>query len=243
MSDPQKTEIVKGHCPDCGPDRFADVVGHHVNRFDDDEAGIWGQTDYRILQCRGCGRAYFQIDEVFSEDIDHVQDPHTGEWEQYIPHKISYWPSPSKRERPDWAFELDVTDSELGTLFGDIYGALNADLRVPAAIAARTVFDRASELLGIDPAITFAEKLDELADAGKISTDEKGTLEVLTDAGSAAAHRGWRPKPRELETMISIIEAFLHRTFVLGEAARELRAKIPPKARRKTKKAKAQSTK
>jgi hypothetical protein len=117
-------------------------------------------------------------------------------------------------------------------LFGDIYGALTADLRVPAAIAARTVFDRASELLGVDPAISFSEKLDELAVRGKISIDEKEALSILTDAGSAAAHRGWRPKPHELDTMILIIESLLHRTFVIGDAAKQLKASIPVKLKR-----------
>lgn len=178
---------------------------------------------------------YFQIDEIFSEDVDHRQNPVTGEWEQFTPHKITHYPAPSKRDPPDWYFSLDIADASLGSLFADLYGALNAELRVPAAIAARTVFDRASELLGVDPAISFAEKLGELAIRGKISTDEKEVLNILTDAGSAAAHRGWRPKPRDLDTMIHIVESFLHRTFVIGDAAKRLKTCIPVKPKRQSK--------
>lgn len=235
MQEKKENEIILGHCPSCGPDRYADVVGQHASRFDDDENGIWGHTDFRILECRGCKSSYFQIDEVFSENIDHRRNPVTNEWEEYLPNQITYWPSPAKRERPNWAYNLDVCDRRLGSLFGDIYGALNAELSVPAAIAARTVFDCATELLGIDPAITFGEKLDALFDSGKISADEKVSLGILTDAGNAAAHRGWRPKPSELETIISIIEAFLHRTFVLSNEAREIGASIPPKPKRQPK--------
>jgi len=227
--------IEKGVCPECGPDRFADVVGEHAVASDDDESGVWGRTDYRILKCRGCEHVYFQTDSIFSEDIDHRRNPHSGEWEPYMPHKIAHYPSSSKRKLPEWAFGLDVADNDLGSLFGDIYGALNADLQVPAAIAARTTFDRASELLGVDPAITFDEKLEALISGGKISKDEQEALSVLTDAGSAAAHRGWRPKPRELETMIQIVENFLHRSFILGDAAKQLKATIPPKPKRKHK--------
>ena len=150
-----------------------------------------------------------------------------------MPHKINHYPAPSKREPPEWLYYLDIVDRELGSLFGDIYGALNAELRVPAAIAARTVFDRASELLGVDPAISFAEKLEALQTQGKISTDEKDVLSILTDAGSAAAHRGWRPKPQELDTMILIVENFLHRTFIIGDAAKRLKESVPVKPKRR----------
>jgi len=74
--------------------------------------------------------------------------------------------------------------------------------------------------------------LDELTAQGKISADDKEVLAVLTDAGSAAAHRGWRPKPRELDAMVMIIENFLLRTFIVGDAAKQLKAGIPAKPKR-----------
>ena len=237
VNDPPK--IVKGHCPQCGPARFADVVGHHSTRFNDDEANIWGRTDYRILKCRGCELPYFQTIEVFSEHTEHIRDPETGEWQEQMVEKVVHYPAPSKREPPEWASSLDLEDPALGSLFADIYGALNAELRVPAAVATRTAFDRASELLGVDPAIGFGEKLNELIIKGKISGDEKEALAVLTDAGSAAAHRGWRPKPQELDTLIAITESFLHRTFVVSRAAKKLKARIPEKQKRKSTKPKA----
>lgn len=235
MSKGKVADPVKGHCPDCGAGRYADVVGHYVSKSEDEHAGVWGQTDYRILKCRGCDRAYFQIDDVFSEDLDHFENPDTGEWESYLPHKISYWPAPIKRQPPSWSFDILLADSAMGALFDDIYTALNSDLGVLAAIAVRTAFDRASELMGVDPALTFAKKLDELIQMGKISSDEKEILEVLIDAGSAAAHRGWRPKPRELDSMVSIIEGFIHRNFVLGDLAKALKGKVPPKPATKKK--------
>lgn len=226
---------IKGHCPKCGPDRNADVAGHHVAKFEDDEAGIWGRTDYRILVCRGCDTAYFQVEEIFSEDFDHRVDPITGQMQIFLPSSFSYWPSPSKRERPKWFEEMHLKDELLSQLLTDIYGALDADLRVPAAIAIRTAFDSASKLLGIDASETFSNKVKALNEAGKISADESLSLNALTDAGNAAAHRGWRPKPKELDTMMSLLEAFIHRTFVLGSAANDLRAFVPAKENKKRK--------
>jgi hypothetical protein len=122
---------------------------------------------------------HFQTDYTFSEDVDYEINPHTGEEESFLPHKIAYWPAPSKRKQPRWAYELSAVDSDLGSLFDDIYIALDNDLRMLSAIGVRTVFDRASELLGVDPAKTFVEKLTELAQLGKIGSSEKDTLMSL----------------------------------------------------------------
>lgn len=234
MAENPDAPVLKGHCPQCGPNKFADVVGEHLER-DDDESGMWFHADYRILKCRGCGTPYFQKSTMFSEDMDHRENAWTGEWESYVPATITHWPSPLRREQPVWLGTISSQDVGLADLMSDVYGALDADLRVPAAIALRTVFDRSSELLGVDPAITFAEKLTELLQQGKISGDERAILETLTDAGNAAAHRGWRPSLSELDTMASIVESFLHRTFVLGDAANKLKASIPPRPKRQAK--------
>jgi hypothetical protein len=101
---------------------------------------------------------------------------------------ITYWPAPSKRKRPSWTNEL-IEDWDLYKLVLETYTALDNDAPVLAAMGLRTVFDRTSEKLGVDAAFGFAEKLDLLLKMGKIGQSEKGTLEVLTDAGGAAAHR------------------------------------------------------
>ncbi len=131
--------------------------------------------------------------------------------------------------------ELITCDCDLSSLVDDVYKALNNDLGVLAAIGIRTAFDRASELLGVDPAEGFPEKLKKLVALGKIGEDERETLSVLTDAGGAAAHRGWNPAPTQLDTMMNIVEAFLHRTFVLDEAAKRLKQGVPnrPKLQRR----------
>jgi len=233
MSTPASLAPIRGHCAACGPNRLADVVANYRKHDEDESNGIWTETDYRILRCRGCEEVYFQTDSSFSEDADYRINPHTGEEEAFLPHKITYWPALSKREQPRWAYELSAVDSDLRSLFDDVYIAFDNDLRVLSAIGIRTVFDRASELLGVDPAKTFGEKLTELAQLGKIGTSEKDTLDVLADAGSAAAHRGWKPEPEELDTMTSIIEAFLYRAFILDSAAKHLKSKVPTKPKRK----------
>ncbi len=234
MSKVDDEKIKQANCPECGPKRWADIVGHDVTKGD--EGGIWWQTDYYILKCRGCETRYFIEEHVFSEDMEEVYDHDLQEWVGHLPPRIKQYPSPIKRAEPAWSATISIRDSLLGSLLSDIYSCLSADLAVPAAISIRTCFDRASELLGVDAAKTFGEKLNDLKSSGKISEDEAEALAALTEAGSAAAHRAWRPSWAQLSVMMDILESFLHRTLVLAKEAAALGASVPPKPKRTKKK-------
>lgn len=227
-------KLKQAHCPECGPKRWADVVGHDVVKGDEDF--MWWQTDYYILRCRGCEARYFVEEHVFSEDMEEHFDEEMQAWVGQLIPRIKQYPSLIKRPEPVWSANISIKDNLLGSLLSDIYSCLSADLSVPAAISIRTCFDRATELLGVDPAISFAEKLKELKSGGIISEGESKTLEVLTEAGSAAAHRAWRPTSAQLSTMMDILEAFLNRTLVLAKQAADLGANVPVKPKRKKKK-------
>jgi hypothetical protein len=190
---------------------------------------MWATTRSHILQCGGCKSIYFQEIYVFSEDYDYGYQGEISYNE-----RITYYPSPAKRSRPEWLHRS--IDNSLYDLLDETYNALNVDARVLAATGARTVFDRASELLGIDPALTFKEKLDLLHTNGHIGASERGNLDLLTDAGSAAAHRGWKPTINQLNTVMSIVEAFIYRAFVLDDEVKKLKSQIPPRQRREKEK-------
>lgn len=229
-------KIRRGHCPECGPDRNSDIVAEHQETYHDDEHGASGATDYRILKCRGCGAVYYQKATAFFDEVDYKHNPTTNESDPFLIERIEHWPAPTKRSEPTWIATLWHEHERLSDLLSDVYGALNADLRVPAAIAARTTFDAASEALGVDTAQSFQEKLKDLKASGHIGSGESDSLSILTDAGSAAAHRGWKPKPDQLDTIVSILEAFLHRAFVLKREAAELKEHILQKPPRRSKK-------
>lgn len=222
---------VKGHCPTCGGEKFADVVAAHEEHWSDHY--VDGCVRHSILKCRGCEAVYVQRAESCSEDDHHYQDE-SGDWLVEYPERMTYWPAPTKRALPEWVHAFAI-DNDLSRLVEELYTALNGDLRVLAAVGIRTVFDRASELLKIDPGLTFAQKLDALVAQGSVGAEERASLQVLTDAGSAAAHAGWRPTPEQLETLVSTLEAFLYRTMVLGDALKALNEAVP--GRRKPTKA------
>lgn len=222
-----------GHCPSCGSER-ADVVAQHKDSYSDENFDA--ATYYSVLECRGCGHYYFKKLSWNSEDIDHIQNPYTGDWDTVVNETITFWPPSAKRRKPEWTDEIVFVDRVLGSLFDDVYTALSNNLGVLAAIGMRTVFDRASELLGIDAGKTFQQKLDDLKAGDHITDKEITILAALIDAGSAAAHRGWQPKPKQLDSMVTILEAFLHRAFLLEEIGEELGKGVPKRPAKAAKK-------
>jgi hypothetical protein len=200
-----------------------------------------------MLRCAGCDTIYFQHECLeffdhgpYNEDDDDFPISDLADFKEIFfrleehgeydcREETSYWPTPStKLDRPDWWRKLP--DQILINPLNSVYSALEHDLRVLAAIGMRVVFERASELIGVDPEKSFAKKLDQLNRDGRIGLDDKETLEVLTDAGSAAAHRGWEPDPQQLDILTSIMEHFVRR-FILKEEAGKLKKDIPVRER------------
>jgi Domain of unknown function (DUF4145) len=232
MPDDQ-TEIVKGHCPKCDAVRKAHVRAKHKHREDADEEGrVYGVLTDMVLECCGCEVVYFRRDFWFSENVEDTFEPN-GVHSNAPEVETTYWPVATKRKPPEWMSRVQARDAILGNLIVELYSALNTGLAVLAAIGARTVFDRATDLLGVDPASTFEEKLRSLVQLGRIGEDEFEILTTLTEVGNAAAHRGWKPSPEEVSTIMDVVETFLHRSMVLGDAMSKITVPQKPKRKRK----------
>ena len=181
---------------------------------------------------------FVQTVSTNSEDMDqwHEQDGSTG---ASCTETVKYWPALSKRQRPEWMTEYGIHADDvdgLDSALRELYGALNNDLSMLAAIGIRTCFDIASELLKVDPALTFAGKLDALVDAKHIRQMDRKRLEAAVEVGNATAHRGWKPTASDLDTMATVLEDFLfdafvqpHRRKTLDEEAAKVRETVPPK--------------
>ena len=220
----------KGHCPKCGDARTSDVVAFHEAPWKDREQAIWGSQNYYVLRCRGCETVYFQREELFCDDTEHRLNPQTGEYEEYLRPSISHWPLPVPRPKPEWLWR--ISDAELRNVLEEAYAAANADLRVLATIGTRTALDRAFVLNGAVETAPFAQKITSLQQAGVISQEEEELLHTCTDAGSAAAHRSWRPTQEMLNALLDGVEAFLYRVFILNTELSALKKKIPSKKRK-----------
>jgi hypothetical protein len=224
---PDEVKVKKAHCSKCGGERNCDIRGLHDERYVDENFDCC--TSWHLLQCRGCEHVFVQTVYTNSESIDWQYGPDgetIGECEQ----TIRYWPALAKRKKPDWitshGIDCEQNVRALDESLFELYGALNNDLTILAAIGIRTSFDIASELLGIAPELRFQEKLNELVKLGHIGMVDKDHLDALIDAGSASAHRGWQPTTEDLNTMMEVLENFLHVSFVAPKKQKHLQDKI-----------------
>lgn len=234
----------KAFCSECGGARNCDVRAHYQKSGDEGNGFLHWWTDWYVLECRGCEHTFVQKCSTNSEDLRHFYND-AGEEDSELIETLSYWPAPSKRPKPEWLWDFGegIADAHrLEQAIMEVYGALDADLPILAAIGMRTCFDVAAILLGIDEDLPFAKKLDELVQRKKIGGVDKDRLALLVDAGSASVHRGWRPKPKELDTLAEILEHFVFEAFVapsrrsrLDAEAKKLEGTVPSRKGKKTK--------
>lgn len=220
----------KAPCPLCKEARRVDTLFERIDHWDIPGPDISGVDEYYVFQCRGCETIFFAKSSGNSEDYFYGFDPEVGEDVRVDIDTKSFFPSVQSRPTPHWSHsKLGRVDSVLHDLLQSVYKSLHNDMPVFAAIGVRTTFDRLSELLGVDTKLSFAEKLEALRKGGHISGIQKGFLEILVDAGGAAAHRGWSPTDSQLSTMVDILEAVIRDHFVLKEEAKKLKDSIPKK--------------
>lgn len=234
---------MKAECSQCGGIRNCNIRGQYTQSGGDQY--IQWRTTWSVLECCGCDYVFVQKAVGTSEDYYDDIDECGNHIMVYSP-DVSYWPTLEKRSRPDWMTDIGIQAEKaelLNETLGELYGALNNGLRMLAAIGIRTSFDVASELLGIHSNQSFEEKLEALVQAGHIGALEKQRVSDLVDAGSASAHRGWRPAPDDLNTMMDILEHFIEHAFVgpyrrkkLDEKAEKMREGVPRRERRAAKK-------
>ena len=240
MTEQAKPEIRIAQCAKCGGSRNCDILGHH-RQTGSDSYMSWEENWY-TLRCRGCDYTFFQNSSNNSEDYDHYYDEHGDE--QVVHHETDfYWPALLKRKRPEWLKDVgEISDdsSALHDALSELYGALDNDLVTLSAIGVRTAFDVAAELLGVNPTKTFAEKLDALVANGHIGIVDRERIETLVDAGSASAHRGWKPTKDDLEVMMDVLEHFIEAAFVgpqrrksLDERAAAIKSRVPKRKKMK----------
>lgn len=227
-------KIFQTHCPTCDGDRsctihasvdknwdWSDGHGHHVN----------GAVKHSLLECNGCNTVFYETNSWDSEDYDHYIDA-DGSSAIRPNLKKSTFPKPTSRNRPKWLNEIASVDPQLSNILDEMYLAYDTESYILTAIGLRTALDRSTEILGIDPTLTFNDKLNSLQKGGWIGATEKETLDAVTDAGNAAAHRAWQPSSTDASQLLTALEIFLQKSFILGNRALEVKNNIPQKSKR-----------
>jgi hypothetical protein len=111
-------------------------------------------------------------------------------------------------------------------LLNEIYAALHSGSMRLALMGTRTVVDMLL-LQEVGDVGSFNSKLNALRDKGVISERNREVLAAALDAGSAAAHRGYKPGQEEIEAVLDIVENVLQATHHLSRLAEKLRKKTP----------------
>lgn len=222
---------IEGFCPTCKADKWSWIKAEHTKHDRHEEYGMWWDVVHRILECKSCETAFYQREETNSEDMhqwyDHEGMPH-GE---YIQH-FSYFPPKPRWPRPSWSDQIAKHDTSLENILTETYTAFEHELYILAAIGIRTALDRMSEMLDIDPSLSFGNKLKELVNLGRITEDEQKELNILIDAGNAAAHRGWEPNEGELRKLLQYLELFISKILIPTPSLASLKNNLPPDQRK-----------
>ena len=225
----------KGHCPTCDGERTCEIHGSIYKAWDweDKQYGhsVNGGVDHSLLECQGWETVFYETSSWNSEDTDHYYDA-AGQEQYEHPREIQTYPKPEAKTKPVWFDAMQKADPQLRNILSQMYVAHDNQAHILTAIGLRTALDRATEVIGIDPAKTFDEKLNELRNGGWIGQTERDILGVVTDAGNAAAHRGWEPDSQEVSELLSSLEVFLHRAFIVGQKALGIKKSIPAKPER-----------
>lgn len=224
------TSVFRANCPRCDGERVCIIHGEFDQpwSFDDGRHYMEGQIDHKLVQCAGCETVFYHSSSWDSERCDYDYHHITGETVVSYPRKIVTFPLPEeKSQKPDWVWEIGKLDPQLYTILDETYKAREVNSFILASVGLRTAFDRVTEYLKIDAALSLEDKVKKLQLNGFIGETEAQTLRVLTDAGSAAAHRGWAPDQKTFKILIETLEQFIYRVVVTGKAALELTKEIP----------------
>lgn len=216
-------------CHACEKKTRVDTLFEQIVRWEDSRSDIEGVEEHYVFQCRGCETVFQCISRSNSENYFTYVDDH-GKYETEHPWDTEYLPRIDKRmfdKLP--ALPIEFIAPEVNKILRETYGAAEAGFFTLAASGLRTTFDTVTEVLGIDSEISFHEKLEALRKMGKIGGEEKGVLEVLVDAGSAAVHRGWHPTEGDLVTLIDTMNNFIYSQLIRPKEIKELKGNVPSK--------------
>ena len=108
----------------------------------------------------------------------------------------------------------------------EIYRALHNDSGRLALMGSRTLVDMLM-LAQIGDVGSFQRKLAALEKQGFIASNHADILSAALDAGSAAAHRGFKPATDDLNAVIDIVENLLQSAYHLRKVAARLKKKTP----------------
>lgn len=221
--------LFKAPCPKCQGDCNAFVHGEKSTNWEDDSDPnnfMHGGISHKLLECCGCSTVFYFTDSCHSEEWGFDNNG-----QAYLIHSIKTFPA--RNLRPNWLDSLVCKDYVLYRILCEVYKAVGNESYILATIGLRTAFDRAIEIIGIDPELRMSQKVDAVFKEGFVGETERAQLNIVTEAGNAAAHRGWSPNSDEFTPLLLAMERFIEKSVMRDKRIEELKERIPMKQKKR----------
>jgi hypothetical protein len=164
---------------------------------------------YDVLQCRECSNITFMLSNWIHPG-SMMGDPYKTD--------IIYHPPRSFRSKPNWYKRLD---KKFRAVLDEVYIALDNALLLIASTGTRTAIDKLIEDK-IGNAGTFQQKIETLEKKNIVNNEEKKLLLTVIDAGSASAHRGFRPNKKLINHIMEITESIFYKVCIEPNERKDL---------------------
>lgn len=212
----------KAPCPSCHRECNTDVIGRKEQTWEQDFDGnsVYGEVDHLLLECCGCNTVFYLRKSWDTESYTHDK----------IDYEIVTFPAPdSQKVKPEWLRQVYMKDKRLYRILCEVYEAYERESFILASIGLRTAFECATEALDIETGLPMVKKVLLAFEKGFIGVAEREQLMILTDAGNAAAHRGWHPGEDEFKSLLKVLENFILRTVLNAHDLQYIAHTIPKK--------------
>jgi hypothetical protein len=213
---------ISARCNSCMRDTEHDVVWEDKTLVDiPDGSGL--VTKVRAIRCRGCRECAIRGEEIYFDGIP-------DEWADAPEPTITFYSPPRLWHRPpDWIQSLEESDPDLKGLLDEIYSAANDSQIRLLSMGVRAALDHLMiRILGGDVG-GFEASLDALVAKQHLTSKQKDNLAIVIDAGSASAHRGYKPTQDLLEQMLAVMERLIHEHYITGPMLETAKTQIPPR--------------
>lgn len=178
---------------------------------------------YEVLQCRECRNITFSLSNwIYHGHI--MGDPDMED--------ITHYPPLSFRSKPKLYKKLD---KKFRAVLDEVYTALDNSLFLIASTGTRTALDKMIEDK-IGDIGTFKKKIETLEQKKIVNEEEKELLLTVIDAGSASAHRGFRPNKESMNHIMDIAERIFYKVCIEPKERKELLKKAKRLKKKTTKK-------
>lgn len=150
-----------------------------------------------------------------------------------IHHDIETIPTPEKSsKKPEWLGMIYKKNEVLSNILDEVYTAYEHEALILASIGLRTAFDCVCDIIGIPTHLRMEQKVRAVFDEGFVSETERDQLSIVTDAGNAAAHRGWMPDNETFESLLHVTEKFIHNVVLRDHHITDIGKKIPKRQKK-----------